>query len=120
MGSHIHAVAAVGTAAVEDLASELDEDCDWLLVQQQPAQQQPPQQQQPAVQQQQVAQEEEQQREQYGSTADAAHARWRLPPPGVSRKVWAHATPLMLQVKAPDHPFHLLISAENAGSAAPS
>lgn len=102
MGSHIHAVAAVGTAAVEDLASELEEDCSWLQAQQQPAQQpqQPPPQQlqQHQQQQQRVAQQEEQQREQYDSTADAAHAHWPLPPPSVSRKVWAHATPVMLQV----------------------
>ena len=92
MGSHIHAVAAAGTSAVEDLASELDEDCSWLQAQQQ-------QQQQPAPQQQQLPQPATQQQEQEQGH-DAAHASWQLPPPSVSRKAWAHATPIMLQVWA--------------------
>lgn len=97
MGAHIHAVAAAGASAVQDLADELDEDCLWLQAQQQQQQQQSPpaqqlQQQPPLGQQQQETQEQD------GSMADAIHQTWPLPPPSVSKKAWAHATPLMLQV----------------------
>lgn len=91
MGSHIHAVAAAGGTAVEDLADELDEDCIWLQ-----AQQQPHQQQQGAGQQ--LQPQQAQQEQQVGSMADAIHQTWQLPPSSISRKAWAHATPLMLQV----------------------
>lgn len=95
MGGHIHAVAAAGRTAVEGLADELDEDCIWLQAQQQPHQPQQVagQQQQPQPQPQQAAQEQ-----QGASMADAIHQTWQLPPPSISRKAWAHATPLMLQV----------------------
>jgi hypothetical protein len=97
MGSHIHAVAAAGRTAIEGLADELDEDCGWLQAQQQ---QQPNQQQQLAGQQQQQPQQEQQEQQGGGSMADAIHQTWQLPPPSISRKAWAHATPLMLQVCA--------------------
>jgi hypothetical protein len=94
MGAHIHAVAAAGASAVEDLADELDEDCMWLQAQQQQHQSPPGQQQQPPPQQQQ-----QEPQEQDGSMADAIHQTWPLPPASVSKKAWAHATPLMLQVR---------------------
>lgn len=119
MGSHIHAVAAAGGAAVHDLGEELDEDCSWLEIQQQ-QQQQPQSQQQPGDQQQQQSEQQhdhkhwplfhhkQQQQQQVlssSSTSAAGHEPWPLPPLKVlssshSRKAWQHATPVMLQVRA--------------------
>jgi hypothetical protein len=70
----------------------------WLQAQQQQQQQSPPGQQHSQQQQQQQPQPQEAQ-EQDGSKADAIHQTWPLPPPSVSKKAWAHATPVMLQVR---------------------
>ena len=94
MGSHIHAVAAAGSSAVQDLADELEEDRSWMDVQQ--TQQQQRQRQPPPAQQQQQQQEHEQDKE--GREVDALHQTWLLPPPGVGKRAWAHAHPILLQV----------------------
>ena len=99
MGDHIHAVAAAGGEAVRELAEELDEDSSWLGHQHQ-------QQRQSA----QVSSDEDaagsgtdsrqQRREEEGQQEQDEQQHWSLPPEGVSRSVWARATPLILQVSS--------------------
>lgn len=97
MGDHIHAVAAAGRSAVQDLADELEEDCSWLQRQHQP-QEQPSESQLLQQQQQHEGQQENQKQQQDGSMAAAVHSSWLLPPPGITPKAWQRATPLLLQV----------------------